>query len=67
MEEKTDVEATTVPDIEEVTFVKDAEAEETRKEEPDNTVEGTIELSKTHKIHILHESTGTYHVIKTQV
>ena len=68
MEKKTDVDATTVPDIEEATFVKKAEAEEIRKEEPDNTVEGTIELSKTRKIHILHELTGTYHKsFKTQV
>ena len=51
--------STTTPNIE-LLYVKEAEVSRDRNEELENKVEGTIELSKTHKIHILHELSGMF-------
>ena len=57
-EEKNEALVTTAPEIE-PEFVKETKVEDKGKEEPDSMIEGTTELSKTHKIHFLHELAGT--------
>ena len=54
--------STTTPNIE-LLYVKEAEVSRDGNEELENKIEGTIELSKTHKIHILHEVSGMFIVL----
>ena len=58
--------STTTPNIE-LLYVKEAEVSRDGNEELENKIEGTIELSKTHKIHILHELSGKYIVLSLRL